>query len=278
MATIKPGALLWAASAALCDMEGAILPALDARTLRSFGCLDAESFAPPLAAKLAAMPNVLLANSGAGVAPAVASNGAAPKAPAAAVPATAAAAAPEGGDALRVAFFSNRSAFMVDRFAAAFDAWTGAGTGGRALRYERHDEPLSPATAHLAEGCEAVCLFVNDDGSEDTLRALHAHGVRLGERRPHRAAPSPHCAAAPSTLRSRPHRTATHRSHTATHRRHTATHRSHTATQPHTAAHSHTPQPAHRPDRRSLVQAHAGQPERCYCGARPPPRARPQGL
>ena len=86
MATIKPGALLWAASAALCDMEGAILPALDARTLRSFGCLDAESFAPPLAAKLAAMPNVLLANSGAGVAPAVASNGAAPKAPAAAVP------------------------------------------------------------------------------------------------------------------------------------------------------------------------------------------------
>jgi len=38
---------------------------------------------------------------------------------------------------------------------------------------------LTPATAALAEGCEAVCAFVNDDLGAEVLAALHARGVRL---------------------------------------------------------------------------------------------------
>ena len=34
-------------------------------------------------------------------------------------------------------------------------------------------------TASLAQGCQAVCVFVNDDLSEGCLRELHAIGVRL---------------------------------------------------------------------------------------------------
>nr|WP_305852259.1 NAD(P)-dependent oxidoreductase [Blastococcus sp. PRF04-17] len=38
---------------------------------------------------------------------------------------------------------------------------------------------LSPATAPLAAGCEAVCAFVNDDLSAAVLESLHESGVRL---------------------------------------------------------------------------------------------------
>lgn len=38
---------------------------------------------------------------------------------------------------------------------------------------------LTPATARLAAGSEAVCAFVNDDLSADVLDVLHATGVRL---------------------------------------------------------------------------------------------------
>eukprot|EP00727_Mastigamoeba_balamuthi_P013906 m51a1_g9138 putative d-lactate dehydrogenase (180) ;mRNA; r:62012-62776 len=40
-------------------------------------------------------------------------------------------------------------------------------------------EQLTLATAHLAKGSQAVCVFVNDDCSEQVLRALHADGVLL---------------------------------------------------------------------------------------------------
>lgn len=41
------------------------------------------------------------------------------------------------------------------------------------------DGPLVTKTAAAAEGCLAVCLFVNDDGSRETLSKLHGLGVRL---------------------------------------------------------------------------------------------------
>jgi D-lactate dehydrogenase len=40
------------------------------------------------------------------------------------------------------------------------------------------DARLAPETVPLAEGCEAVCAFVNDDLGEATLRRLAAVGVR----------------------------------------------------------------------------------------------------
>jgi D-lactate dehydrogenase len=41
------------------------------------------------------------------------------------------------------------------------------------------EDRLSPVTAGLAAGCEAACLFVNDDGGAESLQALHAAGVRF---------------------------------------------------------------------------------------------------
>jgi D-lactate dehydrogenase len=37
---------------------------------------------------------------------------------------------------------------------------------------------LSLMTAALAEGCKAVCIFVNDDGSKDVLKKLSAIGIK----------------------------------------------------------------------------------------------------
>ncbi|WP_413722814.1 2-hydroxyacid dehydrogenase [Sodalis sp. RH24] len=38
---------------------------------------------------------------------------------------------------------------------------------------------LTPRTAKTAEGCDAVCIFVNDDGGRDVLEALAEMGVKL---------------------------------------------------------------------------------------------------
>ncbi len=38
---------------------------------------------------------------------------------------------------------------------------------------------LSVNTVPLAQGCEAVCIFVNDDGSKEVLEKLSALGVRF---------------------------------------------------------------------------------------------------
>lgn len=37
---------------------------------------------------------------------------------------------------------------------------------------------LSLTTAGLADGCKAVCIFVNDDGSKDVLKKLSAVGIK----------------------------------------------------------------------------------------------------
>lgn len=57
------------------------------------------------------------------------------------------------------------------------EANTGAGSGGAAeLLY--FDVALDVHTAALAQGCAAVCVFVNDRLDAPVLRALHALGVR----------------------------------------------------------------------------------------------------
>ncbi|HEY4542563.1 MAG TPA: 2-hydroxyacid dehydrogenase [Noviherbaspirillum sp.] len=42
-----------------------------------------------------------------------------------------------------------------------------------------HDARLTPLTAALAQGCRAVCAFVNDQLSEETLTTLRAGGTEL---------------------------------------------------------------------------------------------------
>ena len=44
---------------------------------------------------------------------------------------------------------------------------------------EFYDFQLTPRTAKTAEGCEAVCIFVNDDGGKDVLEALANLGVKM---------------------------------------------------------------------------------------------------
>ena len=43
---------------------------------------------------------------------------------------------------------------------------------------EFFDFLLTAKTAKTANGCEAVCIFVNDDGSRPVLEELKAHGGR----------------------------------------------------------------------------------------------------
>jgi D-lactate dehydrogenase len=71
---------------------------------------------------------------------------------------------------MRIAVFSAR------RYERAFfdEAATAHGHGLTYLEYR-----LTAETASLASGFPAVCLFVNDQGSADALRALVAGGTRL---------------------------------------------------------------------------------------------------
>ncbi|WP_213992365.1 2-hydroxyacid dehydrogenase [Sodalis sp. dw_96] len=43
---------------------------------------------------------------------------------------------------------------------------------------EFYEFQLTPRTAKTAEGCDAVCIFVNDDGGHDVLEILADHGVK----------------------------------------------------------------------------------------------------
>ena len=43
---------------------------------------------------------------------------------------------------------------------------------------EFFDFLLNEKTAKTAHGCEAVCIFVNDDGSRPVLEELKKHGVK----------------------------------------------------------------------------------------------------
>jgi len=74
---------------------------------------------------------------------------------------------------VRAAFFSARA---YER-AAFDDALAEPGAPSHALVYL---EPrLTTATAALADGCDAACLFVNDRADADALERLAAAGVRL---------------------------------------------------------------------------------------------------
>ncbi len=66
--------------------------------------------------------------------------------------------------------FSTRS---YDR--SSFDA----AVAGTSLRLTYLEDRLSPATAGLARGAQAVCLFVNDDAGAESLERLAALGVRF---------------------------------------------------------------------------------------------------
>jgi D-lactate dehydrogenase len=71
---------------------------------------------------------------------------------------------------MRVAVFSSKP-YDVEFLRAAADGL------GHDLAFL---EPrLTPDTVALAEGCAAVCAFVNDDLGADVLSALHDRGVRL---------------------------------------------------------------------------------------------------
>jgi D-lactate dehydrogenase len=66
--------------------------------------------------------------------------------------------------------FSSRS---YDR--ASFDG----AAAGRDIRLLHLEDRLSPRTAALARGCDAACLFVNDDGGAASLEGLAEAGVRF---------------------------------------------------------------------------------------------------
>jgi D-lactate dehydrogenase len=70
---------------------------------------------------------------------------------------------------VKVCLFSARS-YDTDSFRAAAPA---------DVEFLFLEDRLSPATAGLAAGCDAACLFVNDDGGAESLQALHGAGVRF---------------------------------------------------------------------------------------------------
>jgi D-lactate dehydrogenase len=51
--------------------------------------------------------------------------------------------------------------------------------GEHEFEFRYVEDRLTPHTAELALGCEAVCLFVNDDASAESLEALAGGGVRF---------------------------------------------------------------------------------------------------
>ncbi|PZQ52188.1 MAG: hydroxyacid dehydrogenase [Rhodovulum sulfidophilum] len=71
---------------------------------------------------------------------------------------------------MRVAVFSTKP---YDRDSLA------AGDGAERHAWQFWDEKLTAESARLAEGAEAVCVFVNDDLSRPVLRRLAELGVRL---------------------------------------------------------------------------------------------------
>jgi D-lactate dehydrogenase len=69
---------------------------------------------------------------------------------------------------VKICLYSTRS-YDEDSFRAAAEPGT---------EFLFLEDRLSPATASLAAGHEAVCIFVNDDAGAASLEALHAVGVR----------------------------------------------------------------------------------------------------
>jgi D-lactate dehydrogenase len=42
-----------------------------------------------------------------------------------------------------------------------------------------HAASLEVANAPIAEGCDAICIFVNDNCSAEVIEALHEHGIKV---------------------------------------------------------------------------------------------------
>ena len=47
------------------------------------------------------------------------------------------------------------------------------------IEYKFYDVNLTPDTATLAEGCDAVCIFVNDNANKEVIDKLYDQGIRL---------------------------------------------------------------------------------------------------
>lgn len=63
--------------------------------------------------------------------------------------------------------------------AVSTESVAGGATGDRTVSFRFLEGRLNAATASLAAGCEAVCVFVNDRLDEETLGLLFATGVRM---------------------------------------------------------------------------------------------------
>lgn len=72
---------------------------------------------------------------------------------------------------MKIAFYS---AHKYDR--TSFDITKG---DAKDLEFTYIDTKLDPHTALLSKGHEAICIFVNDDASAETLQALHENGVKF---------------------------------------------------------------------------------------------------
>ncbi|MBP3399263.1 MAG: HPr family phosphocarrier protein [Erysipelotrichaceae bacterium] len=76
---------------------------------------------------------------------------------------------------LKIAFFGTKD---YDRtFFSELTKDKGHGTYNSEIKYFTSN--LGPETAGMAQGYDAVCVFVNDDVSRSVIEQLHAHGVRL---------------------------------------------------------------------------------------------------
>ncbi|MBE6107937.1 MAG: HPr family phosphocarrier protein [Erysipelotrichaceae bacterium] len=76
---------------------------------------------------------------------------------------------------LKIAFFGTKD---YDRtFFSELTKEKGHGTYNSEIKYFTSN--LGPETASLAKGYDAVCIFVNDDGSRRVIETLHDCGVKL---------------------------------------------------------------------------------------------------
>ncbi len=76
---------------------------------------------------------------------------------------------------LKIAFFGTKD---YDRtFFSELIRDKGEGTYNSEIRYFKSN--LGPETANLAQGFDAVCVFVNDNVSQPVVEELHREGVRL---------------------------------------------------------------------------------------------------
>lgn len=76
---------------------------------------------------------------------------------------------------LKIAFFGTKDYDRI--FFSELSKVTGDGTYNAEIRYL--NSGLSKETANLAQGCDAICIFVNDDCSRAVVEKLHEMGIKL---------------------------------------------------------------------------------------------------